>query len=163
MKPSVQNDSRVLVNFKSTDRPAWLGPASSVRHWVSRKPFEDTGAGAYIFVPHLTIDGTCFGAVALTLTGAVACLDEDDDPEDSHSAPASNAVPVGSRARGLVDCNVRFARALRGGAALLAGRRMQHIRLQDDRTYVVSPFFNLVTPVTSLVPPARSMSRTGCR
>ena len=163
---SVQNDARVLVNFKSTDRPAWIGDGAgnpkSIRHWISDHPFDDTGAGAYGFVPHLAIDGTCFGAVALTRNGAVASLDRDDPPPATKAtAPGSTApvtsvqdrtraTPVGSRARGLVDCGVTFARPLRDGTAVLAGRRMQHIRLHDDMTRTVCPFFNFVTPVTAL-------------
>ena len=153
----VLDDGRVLANLKSTNRPAWFGGGVNVRTWVPKNPIQDDGEGSYGFIPHLMSDGTCIGAVALTRKGALASMCEDDGPTASTTAasgfapaPVSYASPVGGRDRGLVDTNVTFARPLQDGAVLLAGGRMQHIRLNDDLTHTVMPFHNLVTPISAM-------------
>lgn len=204
---SVQNDGRVLASLASIDRPAWISP-TQVRHWVSEDPDADRGTGAYGFIPHLSIDGECFGGVALTspsraapkreggvvsvvdgqtrigsallmhrpssCAGAVASMDEEDDstggstttsvlatPGGSTTAsvlptPGGNtttsvpAKPVGSKTMGLVDSNIAFARPLLDGAALVAGRRMQHIRAEIDGTHTVCAFHNFSSSVSAM-------------
>ena len=140
---AVRDDGAALIaSGDPSGRPVWsYGNGKPLKRWVSTSHLTDTGDGTYGCLIHTE------GAIALTQEGALSCLDNAMEDTEKYCS----ASPVGGRGRGFVDIGVRVGRTLGDSTSVLGGRRMQHVRLQDDGTYDVDAFYTGPTSVCAMV------------
>lgn len=142
---AVRDDGAMLLAGGVRGRALWTESANEkpllLRRWVSARTSVDGGDGAYGALLHAE------GALVLTRAGGMSALDREQDA----TLPSCRASPVGERGRGYIDAGVRLGRMLSDTTAVLGGRRMQHVWLQDDGTSTVDTFFAGATSVCAMV------------